>query len=348
MKKTGLVFIVVLMVALSCAGPQEHPYEMTDRLNFYNWSYYIADETIPGFEEEFGVRVRYDNFSSNDELLAKLQAGGSGYDLIVPSDYMVEIMIRQGLLEELNFDNIPNIENINPRFRNMPFDPEGRYSVPYQWGTGGLGINTRYVTEEVTSWDVLWDERYRNRISIIDNMRSGLVPALIRLGYSINTTDPDEINEARDLMIEQKELVRTYSSETYIDLLKSGDIWIAYGWSGDIYQVARENPDVIYVIPEEGTYVWVDNMAIPKGARNRYTAEKFIDYVLRPDVGAGISNYTWYSTPNDVAKPLIEDHMLEDPGVYPPDEVLENAEFLQDVGEATRLFNRAWNEVKSH
>lgn len=347
MKKLLLCFVVIFL-AFGC-GDGEHPYEMTNRLNFYNWSYYIADETIPDFEREFNVRVIYDNFSSNDELLTKLQAGGrSGYDLIVPSDYMVEIMIQQGLLQELNMDNIPNIENLDPRFRNLPFDPEGKYSVPYQWGTAGLGINTRFVQEEITSWDVLWDEKYRGRISMLDNMRSSMVPALIRLGYSINTTDEREIAEARELLIQQKDLVRTYTNDTYIDLLKSGDVWIAYGWSGDIYQVARENPDVIYVIPEEGTYVWVDNMAIPMGAPNRFTAEVFINYILRPEVSAAISNYTWYSSPNKAAMPLIEEHMRENPGIYPPPEVLDNAEFLKDVGEATLLFNRAWSQVKAH
>jgi spermidine/putrescine transport system substrate-binding protein len=349
MKKCILVCFGLLIGVFACSGGGEHPYEMTNRLNFLNWSYYIADETIPEFEEEFGVRVRYDNFSSNDELLTKIKTGGrAGYDLIVPSDYMVEIMINLGLLHEINYDNIPNIVNIDPRFRNMPFDPEGRYSVPYQWGTAGIAVNTRFIEEEVTSWDILWDPKYAGRIAMLDDMRSGMVPALKRLGFSVNTTDPDEINQARDLLIQQKPLVRAYTSDTYIDLLKSGDVWLAYGWSGDIYQVARENPDVIYIIPEEGTYVWVDNLAIPKNAKNRFTAEIFINYLLRPEVSAEISNYTWYSSPNTAAKEFIEDHMLNDPGVYPSDEVLDRAEFMRDVGEATRLYNRAWLEVKTH
>ncbi|MCC5925045.1 MAG: spermidine/putrescine ABC transporter substrate-binding protein [Bacteroidetes bacterium] len=345
-----ILVVIAALITASCGGSGTTPAgdnERTPRLNFYNWSYYIADETIPDFEREFGVRVRYDNFSSNSELLAKLQAGASGYDLAVPSDYMVQIMINLELLQPLRTENIPNLENIQSRFRNLPFDPDNRYSIPYQWGTTGIAINTRFVTEEVDSWGVFWDERYRGRISILDDMRSGLVPALKLLGYSVNTRDEAELREARDLMFEQKPLVRTYSSETYMDLLKSGDIWIAQGWSGDIYQVTRENPDVIFIIPKEGSYVWVDNLVIPKGAPNRTTAEAFINYLLRPQVSAAISNYTGYSSPNRAALPLINPDLLADTSMYPPDDVMDRLEFLEDVGQATLLYNRMWNEVKA-
>lgn len=344
-----ICLITVLVSLMSCGGGRPGgDTELGSTLNFYNWSYYIGEETIPNFEAEFNVRVQYDNYSNNDELLTKLQIGGAGYDLVVPSDYMVEIMGKMGLLAPLNFDNIPNFENIDPRFRNMPFDPENRYSIPYQWGTTGLGINTAFVKEHIDSWEVLWDEKYAGRISVLDHMRSGIVPALKILGYSVNTTDQKELEEARDLMFQQKRLVRTYTSDTYIDLLKSGDIWIAQGWSGDIYQVAKENPDVIFVIPKEGSYVWVDNLVIPRRAPNKFTAETFINYLLRPEVSAEISNYTGYSSPNRAALGLIDPELLNDESLYPPDEVLERCEFLTDVGDATRLYNRIWNEIKSH
>jgi spermidine/putrescine transport system substrate-binding protein len=346
----AIPILIIGFSSLSCGGSGSTPAgdtEFTPRLNFYNWSYYIADETIPTFEQEFGVRVRYDNFSSNSELLAKLQAGASGYDIAVPSDYMVQIMTNLSLLQPLRMENIPNFENIDPRFKNLPFDPDNQYSIPYQWGTTGLAINTRFVTEEVNSWGVLWDERYRGRISILDDMRSGLVPALKILGYSVNTTSEDELREARDLMFDQKPLVRTYSSETYMDLLKAGDIWIAQGWSGDIFQVTKDNPDVIFIIPKEGSYVWVDNLIIPRGAPNRTTAEAFINYLLRPEVSAAITNYTGYSSPNRAALPFIDSELLADISMYPPDEVMERLEFMVDVGQATLLYNRMWNEVKA-
>lgn len=344
------IFLGILISIGACAGkdgPQRGDSEMTNRLNFYNWSYYIAEETIPDFQTEFGVRVRYDNFSSNSELLAKIQAGASGYDLIVPSDYMVEIMIAQNMLQPLNTQNIPNLQHLDERFRNMPFDPENLYAVPYQWGTTGLGINTRYVREAIDSWDVLWDPAYAGRISVLDDMRSGLVPALKRLGFSVNTRDERELAAARDLMFEQKAMVRTYSSETYIDLLKSGDVWIAQGWSGDIFQVMKENPDIIFVIPKEGSYIWVDTMVIPKGAPNKTTAEAFINYILRAEIGAAISNYTGYSSPNRAALPLIDEELLLNETMYPPQEILDRLEFMHDVGSATLLYNRMWNEIKA-
>lgn len=353
MKTTRLysVFFISAIVFVSgCGSGNQTPagdQELTSNLNFYNWSYYIADETIPTFQQEFDVRVRYDNYSSNNELLAKLQAGASGYDLIVPSDYMVQIMTQLELLQPLRHENIPNLSNIDPRFLNLPFDRNNTYSIPYQWGTTGLAINTRYVTGETDTWEILWDARYRGRISVLDDMRSGLVPALKRLGYSVNTRDENELREARDLMIEQKPLVRTYSSETYMDLLKSGDIWIAQGWSGDIYQVSKENPDIVFVIPREGSYVWVDNLAIPNGARNRTTAEAFINFVLRADQSAAITNYTGYSSPNRAAFPLIRQELLDDPGMYPSDEVMQRLEFMEDVGPATSLYNRMWSEIKA-
>lgn len=345
---SAFIIVFIAIGLISCSGKSsEGDHKLTSVLNFYNWSYYIAESTIPDFEKEFGVRVRYDNYSSNSELLAKMQIGASGYDLVVPSDYMVEIMIHMGLLQPINYDNIPNIENLDPRFRNMPFDPENRYSIPYQWGTTGIGINTKFVTEEVDSWEILWDERYRGRISVLDDMRSGLVPALKLLGYSVNTKDENELREARDLMFKQKEFVRTYSSDTYMDLLKSGDIWIAHGWSGDIYQVAKENDDIVYIIPKEGSYLWVDNLVIPRGVSNKFTAETFINYLLRPDVSAEISNFTGYSSPNMAAFPYIDPELLADETMYPPADVLDRLEYLRDVGDATRIYNRIWNEVKS-
>lgn len=347
--KRNLQLIIVFFLIIACSTPdRQGDTQMTNQLNFYNWSYYIAEETIPEFEEEFNVRVRYDNFSSNSEVLAKMQAGGSGYDVIVPSDYMVEIMIQLDMLQPINFENIPNYENLDARFKNLPFDPNSRYSIPYQWGTTGIGINTRFVKEEIKSWNVFWDEKYKGRMSILDDMRSGLVPALKILGYSVNTENESELEQARDLMIKQKEFVRTYSSETYMDLLKSGDIWIAMGWSGDIFQVTKENPDVVFIIPEEGSYVWIDNLVIPKGAPNKFTAETFINYLLRPSVSAGISNYTGYSSPNSAAFPFIDEDLLNDQSMYPPDEVMERLEYMKDVGTSTRIYNRVWNEIKAH
>jgi spermidine/putrescine-binding protein len=342
---SGAVF---LMAGCGTTAEDEAEGRLASHLNFYNWSYYIGETTIRDFQDRTGVRVRYDNFSSNEELLARLQAGVSGYDVVVPSDYMVEVMINLGLLRPLNHDNLPNMKHLDPRLMGLPFDPENRYSIPYQWGSAGIGINVARIPEYEESWELLWDPRYRNRIAMLDDMRSGMVPALKRLGYSVNTTSEQELEEALQLMIEQKPLVQAYTSDTYIDLLKSGDVWIAYGWSGDIYQVARENPDIRFFIPREGTYLWVDNMVIPRSARSPFTAEVFMNYIMEPEVSAGITNTTWYASPNRSAMPYIKPEITGDPSIYLSDEILEKSEFLQDVGEHTRLYERVWSRLKSH
>jgi len=341
--------LLSVFLAVSCSkSTQSSSNEMTSTLNFYNWSYYIAENTIPDFEDEFGVKVNYDNFSSNSEILAKFQLGATGYDLVVPSDYMVDIMIKLNMLEPLNFEHIPNFSNVDTQFTRLPFDTGNTYSIPYQWGTTGIGINTRFIPEFEESWELLWDERYKGRISVLDDMRSGVVPALKLLGFSVNTTDEEELILAKELMFKQKELVRTYSSETYMDLLKSGDIWIAQGWSGDIYQVTKENPDVVFIIPKEGSYIWVDNLVIPKGSRNKRVAEAFINYVLRPEVSSDISNYTGYSSPNKAAIPFINEEFKNNHTMYPDTQTMQRLEFMTDVGDATRLYNQIWNEIKSY
>lgn len=343
----GASAILGSKVGFSYSGSEEKHGELSEKLYVANWSYYIAENTIPDFEKEFGVKVVYDNYSSNEELLAKLQAGATGCDLIFPSDYMVGIMREEGLLEKLDLENIPKLKNIDEKFRDLPFDQGNAYSIPYLWGTTGMGFNADKVTEKADSWKILWDEKYKGRISMLDDMRGLVNPALKLLGYSINTTDLEKIKEAKELLIKQKPLVKLYTSETYIEFLKSGDIWLSQGYSGDVFQVMKENKAMKYVIPREGSDIWVDNMCIPKGARNKYTAEVFINYLLRPEVGAGISNFTWYANPNLASHQFIKPEILSNPAIYPAKEVLDRCEFQKDVGEATELYEELFNEVKS-
>lgn len=321
--------------------------EMSDQLNIYNWSDYIAEDTIPNFEEEFGVSVTYDNYSSNDTLLAKLQSGAAGYDIIVPSDYMVTTMLQLDLLQPINLDNVPNLENLYPRFREAPFDPGNEYSIPWQWGTTGIGYNMERVPDFRPSWEMMWDEQYSGNITMLTEIRDVFAVALFRLGYDINTTDEAQINEAKELLLEQKSLLKHYTSDTYIDELASNDTWLAHGYSGDVFQAVAENESVGYAIPEEGAVIWVDSMCIPKDAPHKYTAEAFMNYVLQPEVGAAISNYVWYASPNEAAEEFIEPEILEDPGIYPPEEVEARLQFIEDLGEATTLYNDAFAELRA-
>ncbi len=317
------------------------------QLNFYNWSDYIAEDTIPNFEKEFGVKVTYDNYSSNDTLLAKLQSGASGYDIIVPSDYMVTTMLVLGLLQQIDLANIPNVKNLYPRFREEPFDPGNKYSIPWQWGTTGIGYNTEKVPDFKPSWDMMWDAKYKGHITMLTEIRDIFAVALFRMGEDINTTDPAKIDKAKQMLIEQKSLLKHYTSDTYIDELASNDSWLSHGYSGDVFQAIGENDKVAYAIPDEGAVIWVDSMCVPKDAPHKYTAEVFMDYILRPDVGAAISNYVSYASPNQAAESLVSQEIRNDPGIYPSAEVSQRLQYIKELGDATQLYNAAYEEVKA-
>lgn len=321
--------------------------ELATELFFYNWSDYIAEDTIPNFTDEFGVKVVYDNYSSNDTLLAKLQSGATGYDIIVPTDYMITTMLGLDLLQEIDLANVPNVANLYPRFRETPFDPGNKYSVPWQWGTTGIGYNSEKVPDFKPSWDMLWDEKYKGKITMMNEIRDVFAVALFRLGYNPNTVDPAEIEEAKQMLIEQKALLKHYTSDTYIDELASEDSWLSQGYSGDVFQAQLENELVLYAVPEEGALTWVDCMCIPKGAPHKYTAEVFMDYIHRPDVAAAITNYVYYASPNEKAEEFILPEILEDPQIYPPQEVMDKLTFTEELGTDTELYNRAYQELRA-
>ncbi|MFN2290964.1 MAG: PotD/PotF family extracellular solute-binding protein [Anaerolineae bacterium] len=334
-------------------GPAPEPTSppLAEELHVYNWSEYIDPAIYDEFEQEFGVKVIEDTFASNEDLLAKLQAGATGYDIIVPSDYMVTIMRELDLLTALDYGNIPNFANIDPKFLDPPYDPSNTYCVPYQWGTTGIGYDSEVFEEAPASWAYLFDPEmagpYANQMSMLNDAREVFAAALKYLGYSLNTTNEQELEEAKQLLIQQKAWVSTYDSEGFEDLLAAGETVLAHGWSGDFFMAAEEAEQVWYVIPEEGGVIWTDNLCIPKSAPNKYTAEVFIDFLLRPEIGAQITNYTWYGSPNLASEEFIDAEILEEPAIYPPPEVMEKLEFIRDVGEATAIYDRMWTEIKT-
>ena len=346
-----IVFVLMTSLFLSLVGCGGGDGELAKELHIYNWSEYIDPQIYADFEEEFGVRVIEDTFANNEELLAKLQAGATGYDVIVPSDYMVEIMIEEGLLAELDRENIPNITNIDDEFADPPYDPGMVHCVPYQWGTTGIGYNSDYFDEEPDSWAYLFDPELASenagRMTLLNDARESFAAALKYLGYSLNTTNEQELTEARDLLMQQKRWVYAYDSEQYEDLLSADETVLAHGWSGDFFMIAEEDERIWYAIPKEGGVVWADNLCVPNTAPNKHTAEVFINYLLRAEVGAAISNYTWYASPNAAATEFIDPDILDEPAIYPPPEVMDKLEWLQDVGDATPLYERMWTEVKA-
>ncbi|MGC9528997.1 MAG: ABC transporter substrate-binding protein [Limnospira sp.] len=347
-----LLFLIGAILPFGCA-PGSPDGSQTGRggdkvLNLYNWSTYIDPDAIAQFEQQYNVKVNYDTYDSNESLYAKLQAGNPGYDVIFPSDYMVKIMIEQGMLEPVDLSKITNLTHVEPQFLNPPYDPENRYSVPYQWVTLGLGYNWDETGAEIDSWQQLFDPKFKGKVALLDDMRHTMGAILMYLGYDPNTTNPDEIAAARDLIIENRDNIAAFVPDTGQTLLNQGEVTLAMEYSGDIFQVMSENPKLRYSIPKEGTIIGMDNMAIPKGAPHPETATEFINFILQPEIGAKISNFINYGSPNKtaIAQKLIKPENLENPAIYPPPEVFAKLQYLQDVKEATLLYDEAWTEVK--
>lgn len=326
---------------------------LSNTISFYNWGDYIDPDVLEMFQEECGVEVIYDTFSSNEDLLAKLQGGASGYDLIVPSDYMVAIMIQLGLLKELDHANIPNLAHLSEEFLDQPFDPGNVYSVPYFWGVAGIGYDADQVETPPTSLAAFFDpaqaEQYAGKISLLNDSRETIGAALKYLGYSVNSTDPAQLEEAKQTILAVKPYILTFDSDTFSDLIVSGETVMGHGWNGGFAIAIAENPDrnLGFAIPEEGLTIFIDNLAIPASAPNPYTAEVLINYLHDPEIAARISEFVLYATPNEAAMEFLPEEVLNNPGVYPPRDALDKMEFISDVGEATQLYERIWTEIKA-
>lgn len=355
MKRTAvmLLFVFSLVLSLPAAAQDIEAWTCPEgyegqTLSVYNWSIYIAPETIPTFEEACGVTVQYDIYESNEALLARLQQGNPGYDIAIPSDYMVDIMIDEELLEPIDPEMIPNLENVVAEFLDPPYDPGNAYSVPYQWGTFGIGYHVDRVDGEVASWADLFE--HDGPVSWLEDVRGMLGVGMLMQGYDPNSTDVDEIGESRDFLIDNGSNVVSITVSGGQQLLSSGNVDMAVVYNGNIYQLNAdcECEDYVYVIPEEGTAIWMDNLVIPADAPNPELAMVFMDYILHPLVGADISNYLAYGSPNGVAidEGLILEELLSDPGTYPTDEVLEKLYFTATNAEAEQDYNDAWDAIK--
>lgn len=317
----------------------------------YNWGEYIDPETISMFEEETGIKVVYDEFETNEIMYPKVEAGATLYDVICPSDYMIQKMIDNGLLAEINFDNIPNIKNIGQQYldQSKEFDPENKYSVPYCFGTVGILYNKTMVDDPVDSWSILWDEKYADSILMQDSVRDAFMVSLKLNNYSMNTLNESELQIAKDTLIEQKPLVQAYVIDQVRDKMIGGEAALGVIYSGEAIYTQRENADLEYVIPKEGTNVWIDSWVIPKNAPNKENAEAFINFMCRPDIALMNFEYITYSTPNTAAQALIEDEDIRNSKIAFPDlSQYENLETFKYLGaEGDELYNNLWKEVKS-
>ena len=360
--KKGLLaaasFIIVCSV---CAATYIHyTTQSSNELYVYNWGEYIDESVIEEFEEETGIDVIYDLFETNEEMYPVVEAGGVNYDVVCPSDYMIQKMAENDMLAELDYSNIPNLENIDPQYmaKAESFDPGNRYAVPYTWGTVGILYNTKRVEElgiqPPSKWSDLWDPAYKGEILMQDSVRDAFMVALKSLGYSMNSTNEEELKEARDLLIAQKPLVQAYVIDQVRDKMIGGEAAAGVIYSGEMLfiqeEVAKQNLDyqLEYVIPEEGTNIWIDAWVIPKNAKNKENAEKWINFLCRPDIAKKNFEYITYATPNRAAKELLDPELQNNKALFPDTDKLENSEvfkYLRDT--VDMIYNSLWKEVKS-
>lgn len=317
------------------------------QLNIYGWAGELPDEVIEAFEDETGIRVILDTFDSNEAMIARLDAGATGYDMVNPSQYAVQILIARGFLKELDHDRIEGYDNIAENFRQVSYDPGNRFALPYLWGTTGLAYNASCVDEPVTSWAALWDERFSGRIYMLDNMLAAYIAGLQVNGFSANSSDEAEIAQATESLIAQRPILAGYNSTNFADLVASGEACLVQSWSGSVLQAMETNPDVRFVLPEEGGTMWIDSYAILADAQNVDEAYTFLSFLTRPEVAAEVTERTSVATTLLMARDLLPAEIAENSAIFPDDEVLANADFILDVGEAMRFYQDGWTRVRA-
>ena len=346
MKKTICLFLSLVLLLPVIALPA-----FADGVvNVFNWEDYIDESVLQDFEAETGIRVNYMRFTTNEDMMVQVEANPGAFDVVFPSDYMVERMLNKGLLEEINYDHIPNIQYIMESLRDPAYDPKGAHSIPYMWGTVGILYNTEKVTEPVDSWSILWDEKYAGEVFMLDSIRDSMGITLKYLGYPMNTRDFSQLREAADLLIAQKKsgVVKAYQVDETKDKMVAGEAALALVWSGDAQYAIDLNPALAYAVPKEGSNIWIDPMVIIKDARNLENAEKFVNFLCRPDIAQRNCEEIWYSSPNAAAIELMGEEYTDNPVMNPSEETIASCEFFTDIPENfLPVYTTLWNEVKN-
>ena len=349
-RRSTAVFVATLLgaaLAAGCGREAKAPAPPERKLNVFIWSAYLPQDVIDDFAKRTGTKVSVDLYDSNEALLAKLKSGVADYDLVVPSDYMVKILVEEKLVRELDRARLAHWSTLDPRFLDKPFDPHNAHTVPYFWGTTGLGFNKTAVGA-VDSWAAVFDPKHKGRILMLDDMRECFAVALKRMGRSLNEKDRAVLRQAAAMLREQKRLVRTYNSGDFSNILASGDVDLAHGYNGQLAEAARSAPErLAYVVPKEGGTLWLDSMAIPAASRHVDVAYEFIDFLLQPEIGARLVNGTSYASANLAARQFIRPEILADPAIYPSDEVVARCELIEDLGDTTTLLDELWTEIKA-
>ncbi len=343
MKKILCCVVAACMLAAmfaGCAAPAGG-----GELNLFIWTEYIPQTVLDQFKEETGITVNISTYSSNEDALAKVKASNEGlYDIVVPSDYMVKMMAAQGLLAKLDKGSIPNLKNIGQQYLDQSFDPGNEYSVPYMGGVATLCYNSSMLDEDITAYSQIFDAKYENSIVMLDDPRAVIGMTAKSMGYSFNETDPATLDKIGEKLMELKPNVKALNSDSPKTLMIKGETSIGFVWNAEAALSIEENPDIKIVYPDEGCYLFLDNLCILKGAKNAGNAEKFIDFIYRPDISKMISDEFPYLNPNTEAVKLLGDAYLGNPAKNIPAEVFDNGEYIEDVGEAVSLYDTIWTE----
>lgn len=347
----ALLVCLLWTLALPAAAAKEEPVT----INVYNWGQYIADGSDGSidvnalFTAETGIEVNYLTYDTNETLYTKLKTGGSSYDVIIPSDYMIGRLIEEGMLEKINFDNIPNYNLIGEGYKNTAYDPNNEYSVPYTWGTVGIIYNRKYVDEaDLGSWDLLWNEKYAGKILMFSNPRDAFAIAELRLGYDPNTTDEAELAAAQELLVQQKPVVQEYVMDQCYSKLQHEEAWICPYYAGDYLQMVEENEDLGFYFPEEGFNLYIDACCIPTSCENKEAAEAYINFLCRPDINGQNLEFLGYSTPVESAKDYMDPESAASPIAYPDEETLQRGFAFLSLPTATiQKMDSLWLAVRT-
>lgn len=351
-----IIAVILLLLATSLTGCGKDTSKTNDgsdgkqeavTLKIYNWGDYIDEEVIDKFEEKTGIKVIYDIFTTNEDMYVKISSGGAEYDVLFPSDYMIKRMIDEDLLSKIDMSSIPNYKYIEDRFKNLNYDPNNEYSVPYMWGTVGILYNTTMVSDPVDSWNILWNEKYKGQILMQDSIRDCIGVALKKLGYSMNTSNEDELEAAKKELIAQKPLVMSYVVDEVKDKMIVGEAALAVVWSGDAIYCKSENEDLAYAIPKEGTNLWFDAMVIPKSSKHQKEAQMFIDFMCDPEIAFANADYIGYASPHSEAVKMLDPQLTSDRTAYPLAEDLKNSEIYEYNADTIKAYDRIWTEIKA-
>lgn len=336
--------LLLICLALLLSAPLSLAAEKVT-LNVANWGDYMDPDVLALFESRTGIGVNYEVYESNEDVYTKLKKANASYDVIFPSDYMVQRMVQEKMLLPLNFEHIPQAAQIDPRFVGQGYDPEGLYSLPYTWGTMGILYNTTKVKEAPTSWAALWDGQYAGEILMINIGRETLGITLKSLGYSLNTVDPDQLAQAKQRLIDQSPLVLAYVLDEVKDKMIAGEAALAMVWSGDANYCMNQNPDLAYVVPQEGSNIFFDTICVPASAKHQVEAEMFINFLCEPEIAKMNHDYVGYAIPNQGAIALMDETYLASPVNNPPQEVLDRCELLLHLGNDVKLYDKIWTEI---